>query len=199
MIKVGITGGIGSGKSIVCRVFQQLGVVVYRSDEEAKKLYEESTVKKQVRKLFGKHIIDGSGNIDKKKLAAIVFRDPVLLKRLNEIIHPAVKEHFRQWLASHKKEKYILKEAAILFESGTNKGLDYIITVSAPVELRIRRTMERDGVEEAVVLSRIKTQMSEDEKIKRADFVIVNDETQLIIPQVLKIHQTIVKSTFTPQ
>lgn len=189
MIKVGITGGIGSGKSVVCKIFQQLGILVYSADIEAKKLYDDDEVRQKVKTIFGDSVIDKHGKLNKKALSEIIFKDNDLREKLNAIIHPAVKEHFSKWLSLHEHEKYILKEAAILFESGTNKGLDYVITVSAPSELRIKRTMQRDGIGEEEVKRRIKTQMSEEEKIKRSDFVIVNDETQLLIPQVLKIHQ----------
>jgi len=193
MIKVGITGGIGSGKSIVCKVFEQLGISVYSADVEAKKLYDDASVKLKVKKAIG-DVFDASGNVDRKKLAGVVFKDKALLDKLNAIIHPAVKEHFKKWLVEHKNEKYILKEAAILFESGTNKGLDYIITVSAPLELRIARTMQRDNISRAEVEKRVASQMSEEEKIKRSDYIIVNDEHELVIPQVLKINRELLKN-----
>lgn len=192
MIKVGITGGIGSGKSVVCSIFSQLGVSVYSSDVEAKKIYEDPVIMDQVRKIFGDQIIDKKGKVDKKQLSKLVFQNAGLLKKLNDLMHPTVKENFQKWLRQRENERYILKEAAILFESGTNKGLDRVITVSAPAELRVKRTVERDKASEELVLKIMKNQMSEEEKVRRSDFVIVNDEDQLLIPQVLKVHKTLI-------
>ncbi len=190
MIKVGITGGIGSGKSIVCGMFQTLGVEIYSADSEAKKMLDNPEIKEQIIEIFGNQILQ-SGVVDRKKLAAFVFQDKFALQKLNTIIHPAVKKHFDDWANKAHSSPYLMKEAAILFESGTNKGLDFIITVTAPEKLRIKRVMLRDKISEAEVLKRMENQMSEQEKIKLSDFVIMNDEENLLIPQVLEIHNKI--------
>lgn len=190
MIKVGITGGIGSGKTIVCQVFELFGVPVYYSDEESKKLLDaDAEVKKQIISTFGNAVINEQGNVDRKKLAAIVFADKSKLQLLNGIMHPAVAKHFDEWVKNNSEHKYILKEAAILFESGANKLVDKIITVTAPEELKIKRAMKRDNITEEQVKQRMKNQWTDAEKMKLSDFVIYNDETQLLIPQILAIHE----------
>ncbi|MBA3705837.1 MAG: dephospho-CoA kinase [Bacteroidetes bacterium] len=190
MIKIGITGGIGSGKSTVCEVFELLGVPVYYSDEEAKKMLDsDSNVKKSVLALFGNDVLNEQGLLDKKKISAIVFKDKNKLEQLNTIIHPVVAMHFENWVKQHSIKKYILKEAAILFESNAYKQVDKVISVLAPKELRIQRTLQRDKISHEQVEERMKTQMSDEEKIKRSQFVIHNDEQQLLIPQVLRIHE----------
>src|SRR6188768_745853 len=191
MMVVGITGGIGSGKSIVCMIFRELGIPVYEADAEAKKLYDIPEVIEEVKKIFGMEYFNASG-LDKKKFASIVFKDAQALKKINSIIHPFVKKNFREWKNSHKENPYVLKEAAILFESGTDKGCDKIITVTAPESLRKQRVMLRDKRTEKQVEEIIRMQWSDEEKIKRSDFVIVNDETKLVLPQVLKIHSAII-------
>lgn len=190
MIKVGITGGIGSGKSVVCNIFQTLGIEVYSADNEAKKMLDDSQMKEKILEIFGSQILK-SGLVDRKKLAEIVFKDKLALQKLNSIIHPAVKKHFDDWAKMPHDSPYVLKEAAILFESGTNKGLDFVITVTAPEELRLKRVISRDKISEAEVLKRMENQMTEKEKIKLSDFVIKNDEQDLLIPQVLEIHNKI--------
>lgn len=190
MIKVGITGGIGSGKTIVCKVFALLGIPIYYSDEEAKWLLDnEDEVRENIIKSFGKDVLNETGNIDRKKLSALVFADKNKLKKLNAIVHPAVARHFEEWVTKHKEQKYILKEAAILFESGANKQVDTVITVTAPSSLKIKRAMQRDNITVEQVEERMKNQWSDEEKIKLSEFVIYNDEEQLVIPQVIKIHE----------
>lgn len=191
MLKLGITGGIGSGKTTVCRLFELLGIPVYYADEESKKLLEDKKVKEQVLKSFGTSILNDEGRIDKKKLAGIVFNNKEQLEKLNAILHPAVGQHFELWLKK-QDSPYILKEAAILFESGAYKQVDKVLTVVAPLELKIQRTMKRDGVSKEQVETRIQLQMSDEEKVKRSDFVITNNEQELLIPQVLAIHKQLV-------
>ncbi|MCE3280536.1 MAG: dephospho-CoA kinase [Bacteroidetes bacterium] len=188
MIIAGITGGIGSGKSTVCAVFELLGVPVYYADEESKRLFHEPSVADMVLEKFGKAILK-DGVIDRKLLGSIVFNDPQKLLMLNEIMHPAVKEHFNKWCALHRDSAYVLKEAAILFESDSYKSVQKIITVTAPVELRIARVIKRDQALREDVMKRIASQISDEEKIKRSDFVLVNDEKELLIPEIIKIHQ----------
>ena len=193
MLKVGITGGIGSGKTMVCKVFELLGISVYYSDEESKKLLDNDIkVKDQIIKTFGNTIINEVGNIDRKKLSAAVFGDKEKLALLNSIVHPAVANHFEEWAKMHSDDKYILKEAAILFESGANKLVDKVITVTAPNLLKIQRAMHRDNITEEQVVVRMKNQWSDEEKIKLSQFVIYNDEENLIIPQIIKVHEMLI-------
>jgi dephospho-CoA kinase len=192
MIIAGITGGIGSGKSTVCAVFELLGVPVYYADEESKKLFTDSSVADKVVEKFGNTILK-DGKIDRKLLGSIVFNDSQKLFMLNEIMHPAVKEHFNKWCALYNDYAYVLKEAAILFESESYKSVQKIITVTAPVELRIARVIKRDQALREDVMKRIASQISDEEKIKRSDFVLVNDEKELLIPEILKIHNQLEK------
>ena len=194
MLKIGITGGIGSGKSTVCKVFETLGIPVYYADTEAKKLLDtDTTVFQLVRTAFGEVILNDLGKIDRKKMAAIVFADDEKLAKLNSIIHPAVAKHFEKWLLQQKNAPYILKEAAILFESGANKQVDKVIAVTAPLELRIERIVKRDNVSEKEVKKRIKNQWTEEEIVKRSDYVIINDEVELVVPRVMEVHQELVR------
>ncbi len=195
MIKIGITGGIGSGKTTVCKVFELLGVPVYYADIEAKQILDSNLeVRSNILNTFGNSVLNNEEKIDKKKLASLVFNNKENLEKLNSIVHPAVREHFENWLQQHSNQKYILKEAAILFESGSYKLVDKVIAVVAPLELKISRTMQRDKVSQAEVELRISNQLNDDEKIKRSQFVIYNDEQQLLIPQILNIHDQITKS-----
>ena len=190
MLKIGITGGIGSGKTIISKVFEQLGIAHYAADNRAKNIVDKNTsVQKEIQKFFGSTVFDQQGNLNRGKVREIIFNDKSKLEELNSIIHPAVEKDFQQWLLLHKEKKYILKEAAILFESGSFKNLDYIIAVVAPVDLRIERVIKRDALSREAVELIMKSQISDEEKIKRSNFVIVNDEKELVIPQVLKIHQ----------
>ncbi len=194
MLKIGITGGIGSGKTTICKVFQLLGVSVYYADEEAKRLLDvNDEVKKCVIKTFGNEVTDSKGFIDRKILAALVFNDKENLEKLNNIVHPAVGKHFENWLKENQSAKYILKEAAILFESNAYKVVDKIITVVAPLELKIHRAMQRDKTDRTTIEQRINNQISDEERIKKSQFVIHNDELQLLIPQIMDIHQQLMK------
>ncbi len=190
MIKIGITGGIGSGKTTVAKVFEQLGIPVYNADYWAKAIMNtEPLVKQRLTELFGKDIYDSEGKADRKKIAEIVFKDKNKLNELNSVIHPAVWLHGKNWLRQHADKPYILKEAAILFESGGDKGLDKVITVSAPKELRLQRVINRDNVTAEEVTARMANQWDDEKKIALSDFVIVNDDKTLVIPQVMKIHK----------
>lgn len=189
MLKIGITGGIGSGKTTVCKIFELLGVPVYYADDEAKKLLDSDlAVKEAVVNGLGAEVLDNN-QIDRKKLASLVFNNPANLALLNSIVHPAVGTHFENWLNHHSGSGYILKEAAILFESGAYKGVDKVITVVAPLELKIERVVKRDKTTREQVEQRINNQLSDDEKIKRSQFVVYNDEQNLLIPQIIRIHQ----------
>jgi dephospho-CoA kinase len=183
MIKIGITGGIGSGKSVVCSLLSVYGLPVYTADAESKRLSDESPViKKKLIDLFGKEIyIDGK--LDRRKLASFVFPNEKLLKKVNKIIHPVVNKDFKKWV-KEQDGKYCILESAILFESGFNDDVDVVVMVYAPVELRLTRVLERDGSSEADVMNRMNRQMPEILKRKRSDFVIINDEVQSLIPQI---------------
>lgn len=186
MIKVGITGGIGSGKSTIARVFQVLGAPLFKADEEAKKaLNEDPELRNAIRAQFGEHIYGAEG-VDRKALAEQVFEDPDRLKRLNELVHPKVRERFESWCQTHRSAPYVLEEAAILIESGGHRMLDFIILVTAPEKLRIQRVMERDGVSEAEVRRRMERQWSDETKRPYADLVLPNDDSELLVPRVLE-------------
>lgn len=191
MMKIGITGGIGSGKTTVCHFFEKiLQVPVYYSDLKSKELLQTNIeLKTQIAKHFGENIFDHSGDIDRKKLAEIVFNDADQLAILNSFIHPKVEEDFLQWSLLHQHKLYILKEAALLFESGSYKNLDLIVTVSADENLRIKRVVARDSTNEDAVQARINKQWSEDQRRSMSDAVIMNNDQELLIPQLLVLHQ----------
>ena len=190
MIKAGITGGIGSGKTTVCKIFEVLGVPVYYADDRAKELITtDVTLIKKIKKLLGDDVYDSDNNINKKRIAAIVFNFPDVLQQYNAIVHPAVFEDAEKWMRRHQQYDYIIEEAALLFETGTYKKLDKIICVTAPIEIRIERIKKRDGLTEEEIRSRIKNQMQEEEKIAMSDFVIYNDGATPLIRQVLRIHE----------
>lgn len=191
MLKIGITGGIGSGKTTICQLFALLGVPVYYADEASRQLLiSDPEIKKKVVTLFGEDILEENGWISRKKVAMQVFGNEENLKKLNAIIHPAVGRHFEEWLKQHISFPYIIKEAAILFESGAYKQLDKVIAITAPEELRIARVMKRDGSKREEVLRRMAAQLSEQERVERSQFIIVNDDKQLVIPQVLKLNES---------
>jgi dephospho-CoA kinase len=186
MLKIGLTGGIGSGKSIVARVFETLGIPVYYADDAAKRLMStDENLKESIIKNFGEECYK-SGQLDRKQLASIVFNNKEKLKLLNSLIHPATIADANEWMKK-QKSAYIMKEAALLFESGADKNLDYVIGVLSPADLRIKRVMQRDGLTEKEVMQRIDQQMDEKEKMKRCDFIITNDEKQLVLPQILEL------------
>ncbi|MFT4221642.1 dephospho-CoA kinase [Dysgonomonas sp.] len=189
MIKLGITGGIGSGKSTVSEIFTLCGVPVYIADAESKKLVGTSPlIKEKLIALFGKELYKGNV-LDKALLASHIFNNKEKLEKVNAIIHPEVKKDYEQWLEKNKHHKIVAQEAAILFESGFNKLMDKVVMVYAPLELRIQRTMARDDVSYEKVLERIQNQMPDEEKAKLSDFVIVNDGVGSLIEQVQNIIQ----------
>jgi dephospho-CoA kinase len=188
MKKIGITGGIGSGKTYVSEVFKSLGIPVFNADIESKKIMITSEKLMELVKLeFGEGIYT-NGRLNKEKLGAIVFSDKSKLQKLNSLVHPIVKEEFNNWCKS-QKSSYVIKEAAILFESKANIGLDAVICVSAPLELRISRSVKRDNTTEKEIKNRIENQISQEEKEKLSDYIIVNDTKELLLPQVLNIHE----------
>ena len=194
-LQIGITGGIGSGKSLVSRIFQQLGVPVYDADSRAKELMvTDSILVGQIKKEFGTQSYSSDGGIDRTLLAQTVFNDPVKLEKLNRMVHPRVAEDYNHWVEQHRDNPYVIKEAALIFEAGSWKGLDKVIVVASPVGLRMKRILSRDTHRTANdVQAIINNQMPEEEKLKRADFVITNDESQLVIPQVLQLHEQLVR------
>lgn len=195
VMKVGITGGIGAGKTTVCQIFEALGVPVYYADERARHiLMKNHELHSELRNHFGEEIFDGEGIPDRKKIAAIVFNDKEKLQTLNSLIHPRVGKDWKDWLSSRDYAfSYVLKEAALLFESGSFKQLDKIICVAAPDNLRISRVVSRDGVSEEDVKLRMKNQLSQELKISLSQFLILNDEKESLIPQVIRVHRKILK------
>lgn len=188
MKKIGLTGNIGSGKSTVSKIFMILGIPFYNADEEAKKILNKPEIIKKIISFAGTNILTNTAMIDRKKLAAIVFENPEKLHQLNQLIHPAVLSDFNAWV-NKMNGPYIIMESAILFESNFNTLFDKIITVTANEETRINRVMNRDNVNREQVLIRMKHQIPEKEKIEKSDFIIVNNNEDLIIPQVIEIHQ----------
>jgi dephospho-CoA kinase len=188
MLKIGLTGGIGSGKSVVARIFKILEVPVYHADSEAKRIMNtHSDVRNEIRKLLGDQAYR-EGKLDKAYVAAKVFTDIELLNELNEIVHPSVRKDFLTWSEKFRHFPYIIEEAAILFETGFYKDFDYMLVVYASEELRIRRVMARDRAGRAEILKRMSNQMSQERKMELADFTVFNNENDLIIPQVLSLH-----------
>lgn len=192
MLKIGLTGGIGSGKSTVARVFGVLGIPVYNADDEAKRLMNENAeLKEGIMKKFGSSVYP-DGHLDRKQLAAIVFSDPQKLEQLNALVHPVTLTDAENWMKK-QKTPYVMKEAALIFESGAHHFLDKVIGISAPAPLRILRAMKRDQVSREDVIARMNRQIEEDIKMRLCDFVITNDEQELVIPQVLAVHDVLVK------
>ena len=188
MLRVGITGGIGSGKSTVSKIFEVLGIPVYYADEAAKRLMnEDEELKEKIKIQFGDEAYK-NGRLDKKYLADIVFTSPEKLALLNTLVHPATLKDADAWMQK-QTTPYTLKEAALIFESGAQQNLDYVIGVTAPAPLRILRTMQRDGITREEVIARMDKQMDNTIKMKLCDFVIKNDEQEMLLPQVLALHE----------
>lgn len=196
-MKVGITGGIGSGKTTVCKVFELLGIPVFYADEEAKKLMiQDEDLIAEVKSVFGTESYLENGALNRKYLAARVFTDPKELERLNSLVHPAVFKAFDRW-TQMQGTPYVLKEAALLFESGSYRDCDHTILVTAPIELRVQRVMKRDNLSEAEVQNRIRRQLTDEAKGKLAGFVLTNDEKHLLIPEILSLHLRFLKQANT--
>ena len=189
MLKIGITGGIGSGKTTVAKVFEILGIPVFYADQAAKLLmHTDELLIEALKSAFGDETYS-NGELNRSYLAAIVFNDEQKLLALNELVHPAVFKAFGNWVAGQQDAPYVLKEAALLFESGSYKLCDKSILVISPQQLKIQRVMERDMITEEHVLARMGNQFTEDQAKLLTDFIIINDETQLLIPQVLHLHE----------
>lgn len=186
---IGLTGGIGSGKTTVANYFKELGVPVYIADDAAKEVMQSGAILFNIRKTFGDTIFD-KGILIREKLASIVFTNPEKLQQLNAIVHPAVAQHFKTWLSNYQHYSFIIYESAILFESGGDQKCDKIITVTAPVAIRIERVVGRDSTTKEQVLQRINSQWTDAKRIEKSDFVIENtdfNETKAQIVKILKI------------
>ena len=198
-LKIGITGGIGAGKSLVCEIFSILNIPVYHADEEAKiLLVKNRDVARAIKEQFGEQAYHPDGTVNRKFLAENVFSDKAKLDIINSIVHPAVAVDFKMWCEKRRNAPYIIKEAALLVESGSYKELDRLITVTASEETRIRRVLERDRHRSVDQVKQIiAKQLSEEEKVALSDYVIVNDGQSLLIPQVTSIHQLLIKGKHT--
>lgn len=192
MLVIGLTGGIGSGKSTVASVFASLGVPVFNSDTVTNSLYSDKNVISKVVDLLGNGVLDERGEISRKKIASIVFNSPELLKKLNNLLHPITAMHFDNWKRTHQSD-FVLKESAILFETGIHKSLDRIITVIAPEELRMQRVLKRDARSKEEIQKIMNQQLPDKFKIENSDFIIRNDETESVINQVIKVKESISK------
>ncbi len=190
-LQIGVTGGIGSGKSLVTKIFLSLGVPVYDADSRAKKLMNSDPVLiSELKKEFGEQAYYANGLLNRDYIAATVFNDEEKLKKLNALVHPRVKSDTEEWVQQNSEKPYVVKEAALLFESGVHQSLDKVIVVSAPESIRINRVMLRDAHRtKSELVKIIASQMNEEERLMRADYVIINDESQLLIPQVLNLHE----------
>jgi dephospho-CoA kinase len=191
-ISVGLTGGIGSGKSTVAGIFKVLEIPVLYADVVAKKImHTDPEIRAGLQKLFGSSIfIDDQ--LDRKRLSSIVFNDPFQLDLLNALVHPAAIDYAKKWV-TQQTTPYCVKEAALFFESGSADGIDVMVGVSTPQALRIQRVMKRDGISREEVLNKMRTQLDESMKMKLCDRILVNDERQLLIPQVLSLHQDLLR------
>jgi len=192
MKKIGITGGIGSGKTTVCEIFKLLGVSVFHADEEARILQNNDLqIKKHLIELFGEHIYSPDGMLDRNKLAEVVFKDTKALAKVNAIIHPAVRQSFLKWAENHQAVPYVLYEAAVLFESGYASDFDRNILILADEKVRIERVIMRDQTSEELVKERIKNQMPDIQKIKLVDYIIENNNEKLLFPQIIELDKLI--------
>jgi len=190
-LQIGITGGIGSGKSIVCKIFNSLGVPVYDADSRAKRVMTtDGILISQIKKEFGELSYHPDGSLNRSYLSEEVFPNPSRLKVLNELVHPRVGLDYENWRNEHLNFSYVIKEAALLFESGSYRQLDCVIVITAPEKLRINRVRSRDKGRSVEQIKNIITQQwSEEEKVKKSNGIILNDESKLVIPQVLSFHE----------
>lgn len=187
---IGLTGGIGSGKSTVANYIASKGIPVYIADEEAKIIMEREDVKQKIQNLFTQPILNSDNTLNRKKIAELVFNNPIKLKELNAIVHPEVQLHFKNWLKKHENYAFIIKEVSILFETGGNKQCDKVILITAPVELRVQRAMKRDNLTKKDILVRIENQHPDSKKKELSDFIVENIDlknTFLKIDEILKI------------
>lgn len=188
MLKIGLTGSIGSGKSTIAKVFTLLGVPVYFTDIEAKNILDNSEIILKITEKFGPELRKEDGFIDRKILASKVFNDHDALQWLNTLIHPRVRKHFLNWVDEHSNFPYIIQESAIMLETGFSSFFDKIVVVTCPIEERIKRVIGRDNMSRPQILERMENQWPEELKVKKSDFIIVNDDHVLALPQVINLH-----------
>ena len=194
MLKIGITGNIGSGKSTVCQIFELLGIPVFNSDEQAKlAMVTDIQLIDQIKGTFGREAYFEDKTLNRKFIADIVFKNDIELQKLNSFVHPAVFRLFNSWVKLQESAPYVIKEAALMFESGSNKLCDKTILVKAPLQIRLRRVVKRDKLSQLDVEVRNSKQMDEEVKATLADYIIENDNKQFLIPQVLALHQSFLK------
>jgi len=192
MKKIGLTGNIGSGKTTISNVFRTLGIPVFYADDEAKRLMvEDENLKKELTRIFGANVYCDNG-INRKHLSELAFNDASILQKLNSIVHPFVQNYFIE-LCDLQSSQYIIKEAAILFESGTQKDLEAVICVKCPKSKRVERILKRDSISVEQIESRMRNQWDEEKKSSLSDYIIENDDEHLVIPQVLSIHNDLLK------
>ncbi|MFN8406529.1 MAG: dephospho-CoA kinase [Sphingobacteriaceae bacterium] len=190
MLKVGITGGIGSGKTTVCWIFEILGIPVFYADAVAKQvMHANKQLKQKIRAHFGEQSYTVTGTLNSEYLAGIVFNDQEKLEQLNALVHPVVFDAFETWVSLQHQVPYVLKEAALLFESDSHKRCDYTVLIKAPLDLKVQRVMQRDQVSLEEVQMRINKQLTDEQKQNLANFILINDEQQLLIPQVIALHK----------
>lgn len=194
MLKIGVTGGIGVGKTMVCSMFRLLGIPVYDSDGRAKWLMNQNeALKAELTETFGANTYTASGKLNRQYLGGVVFNDPERLALLNKLVHPHVRVDFVNWADQHAQAPYVIKEAALMYESAAWRQMNQIITVFAPLPVRIKRILQRDTHRtEADVEAIISKQLQEEEKMARAEHIIYNNDQQLVIPQVLQLHELFV-------
>ena len=196
-MKVGITGGIGSGKTTVCKVFQVLGIPVFYADDAAKSImHTDAVLREDIIKSFGKDSYEKNGELNRKHISAIVFKDKEQLAKLNALVHPAVFRAFDVWARSQEQVPYVIKEAALLFESNAYEMCDLSILVKSPEVLKINRIIARDHITADDVRLRMERQFSDEQKEKLADHIIINDEQMLLIPQILALHQHFINLSY---
>ncbi len=189
-MKIGLTGGIGSGKTTVARVLEQLGAAVYYADEHGRRISDNNPeIVLKIKSLLGDDAYRPDGTLDRRRVAQRVFSDPALLEGLDAIVHPAVREDFERWAEEHAEAPYTVLESAILFESGFAAAMDRVVVVAAPEALRIARVMRRDGTDQAAVRARIEAQLPQDELIARADEVLWADDHTPLIPRIVRLHE----------
>ena len=191
VLRVGLTGGIGSGKSTVAQIFEVLGIPIYYADISAKKLMNENAdLRSSITNIFGEQAYTNN-ILNRKYISSIVFSDPAKLQQLNTLVHPATKKDGEAWM-QEQTSPYAIHEAALIFEAKVSDRLDLVIGISSPTELRIKRAMERDKVSREEVLKRMEQQLEEEVKMSKCDFILINDEQQLLIPQVLTLHEKLI-------
>lgn len=194
MQKIGVTGSIGSGKSLVCNIFKQLGIPIYNADDRAKILMiTHDEIISTVKRLFGSESYFSDGSLNRALISSIAFNNKALLTELNKTVHPTVFADFDNWIMEQKKlgVPYIIKEAALMFETDSYKGLEKFIVVTAPLQLRIERTMHRDNITQEQVQARMNNQFTQEEKLAKANFEIVNDDKHSLIEQVVNVNKVL--------